>query len=199
MGVRQSRCAAPRRSRHPRELNDRAADNWRPLLAIAGRAGGNWHDRARAAAIALSLDADDEDTIGVDLLRDLWVVFDACCASRLLSSTIVAKLVEMEGRPWAEFGRTGKPITTHQLARLLKPFKVSPGSVRPDVPGDGTKGYKRKSFLDLWERYFQVGTSAQPNETATFPDSQTGTRKKRCADPESAETQRNRHLCRCAR
>ena len=161
----------------PRELNDRAADNWRPLLAIADRAGGNWHDRARAAAIALSLDADDEDTIGVDLLRDLWAVFDACGASRLLSSTIVAKLVEMEGRPWAEFGRTGKPITTHQLARLLKPFKVSPGSVRPDVPGDGTKGYKRKSFLDLWERYFQVGTSAQPNETATFPDSQTGIRE----------------------
>ena len=161
----------------PRELNDRAADNWRPLLAIADRAGGNWHDRARAAAIALSLDADDEDTIGVDLLRDLWAVFDALSANRLLSSTIVAKLAEMEGRPWAEFGRTGKPITTHQLARLLKPFKVSPGSVRPDVPGDGTKGYKRKSFLDLWERYFQVGTTAQPTETATFRDFQTGTSK----------------------
>ena len=39
------------------------------------------------------------------------------------------------------------------------------------------RGYKRKSFLDLWERYFQVGTSAQPSETATFPDFQTGTRE----------------------
>jgi Protein of unknown function (DUF3631) len=100
----------------------------------------------------------------VDLLRDLWAVFAALSATKLLSSTIVAKLSEMEGRPWAEFGRIGKPITTHQLAHLLKPFKVSPGSVRPDVPGDGTKGYKRESFTDLWERYLQTGTTAQPKD-----------------------------------
>jgi hypothetical protein len=159
----------------PCDLNDRAADNWRCLLAIAELAGGIWHDRARAAAVALSTDADAEDTIGVELLCDLRGVFDALGADRLLSSTIVAKLAEMEGRPWAEFGRSGKPLTTHQLAWLLKPFKVSPGSVRPDVPGDGTKGYKRESLVDLWDRYFQVGTSAQPKETATSSDIQTGT------------------------
>jgi hypothetical protein len=150
------------------------------LLAIAELAGGIWHDRARAAAVALSTDADAEDTIGVELLCDLRGVFDALGADRLLSSTIVAKLAEMEGRPWAEFGRSSKPLTTHQLARLLKPFKVSPGSVRPDVPGDGTKGYKRESLVDLWDRYFQVGTSAQPKETATSSDIQTGTPNPMC-------------------
>ena len=34
----------------PNELHDRAADNWRPLLAIADAAGGEWPERSRKAA-----------------------------------------------------------------------------------------------------------------------------------------------------
>src|SRR5438552_869554 len=36
------------------ELDDRAQDNWGPLLVIAQVAGGDWPARARAAALALS-------------------------------------------------------------------------------------------------------------------------------------------------
>lgn len=35
----------------PDALNDRAQDNWEPLLAIADMAGGNWHKTAREAAL----------------------------------------------------------------------------------------------------------------------------------------------------
>ena len=38
----------------PDSLNDRAADNWEPLLAIADLAGGDWPEAARRAARALS-------------------------------------------------------------------------------------------------------------------------------------------------
>ena len=38
----------------PDALNDRAADNWRPLLAIANLAGGDWPTKAREAALTLS-------------------------------------------------------------------------------------------------------------------------------------------------
>lgn len=38
----------------PNELHDRAADNWRPLLAIADEIGGDWPTNARAAATKLS-------------------------------------------------------------------------------------------------------------------------------------------------
>jgi putative DNA primase/helicase len=38
----------------PAELHDRAADNWRPLLAIADVAGGEWPERARRAAVVLT-------------------------------------------------------------------------------------------------------------------------------------------------
>ncbi len=38
----------------PETLHDRAADNWRPLLAIADLAGGNWPTLARQVAVRLS-------------------------------------------------------------------------------------------------------------------------------------------------
>ena len=37
----------------PEALNDRAMDNWRPLLAIADAVGGTWPERARNAALLL--------------------------------------------------------------------------------------------------------------------------------------------------
>jgi putative DNA primase/helicase len=43
-------------------LHDRAADNWRPLLAIADAAGGAWPERARKAALTLAA-ADDQSKI----------------------------------------------------------------------------------------------------------------------------------------
>jgi putative DNA primase/helicase len=57
----------------PSTLTDRAADNWRPLLAIADCCGGEWPARARAAAEGLSGEAffSDEQEPGVELLRDV--------------------------------------------------------------------------------------------------------------------------------
>jgi len=47
-------------------LNDRAFDNWRPLLAIADLCGGEWPELARNAAVKLSGDeAGDDDSIRV--------------------------------------------------------------------------------------------------------------------------------------
>lgn len=50
----------------PADLDDRAADNWEALLAIADAAGGPWPERARATALRLSgaraTAGDGEDT-----------------------------------------------------------------------------------------------------------------------------------------
>jgi putative DNA primase/helicase len=61
----------------PPQLNDRAADNWRSLLAIADAAGGGWPARGPDAAVALSGASQDEDDLskGVTLLRDCRRVF----------------------------------------------------------------------------------------------------------------------------
>jgi hypothetical protein len=60
----------------PADLDDRAADGWEPLLAIADAAGGEWPQRARAAAVALSASAGkDDESLGVTLLKDARAVF----------------------------------------------------------------------------------------------------------------------------
>ena len=54
----------------PAALDDRAADNWRPLIALADVAGSIWPSRARAAAVALSGNRKD-DGIAVPVLAAL--------------------------------------------------------------------------------------------------------------------------------
>jgi hypothetical protein len=73
----------------PDELNDRAADNWRQLLAIADMAGKDWADRARSAAIALS--DIEQDSYGELLLLDLKEIFGVRSVDRLRSIDIVAE------------------------------------------------------------------------------------------------------------
>ena len=61
----------------PFGLNDRASDNWSPLLAIADLAGGDWGVRARSVALELSGGSrNDEQDIRFELLKDIRAIFD---------------------------------------------------------------------------------------------------------------------------
>jgi putative DNA primase/helicase len=155
----------------PHALNDRAADNWRPLLAIADIAGGEWPKRARDAACLLSGEGHDATSIDVELLADIKLAFGE--ADEIRSVDLVAKLTADPERPWAEW-RHGKPLTQKQLGGLLGPFEIISETVR--VPGlADAKGYKRVRFEAAWEAYLpgkllgqnnlpsQVGTSEASN------------------------------------
>ena len=77
MGKRRHDHVARHRAHLPDELNDRAADNWQPLFAIAEYCAGEWPKRAREAAIALSALSDEaEDSALVDLLQELRILFE---------------------------------------------------------------------------------------------------------------------------
>jgi len=135
----------------PEVLNDRAADNWRPLLAIAELVGGDWPDRAREAALVLSGEAQD-DAIGVKLLKDIRLAFGDDDAIR--SADLVAKLAEDPERPWADW-KHGRALTQNQLGRLLSGFGISSETV--DIPGlKSAKGYKRARFEEAWVAYCPV-------------------------------------------
>jgi putative DNA primase/helicase len=129
------------------DLNDRAADNWRPLLAIADLAGGTWPEEARRAACLLS--GEEQGAIGVGLLRDIRSVFGDDDVIR--SSDLVAKLTADPERPWAEW-RYGRPLTQKQLAGLLAPFHIISLTVHPPGLPDG-KGYRRTDFEEAWAAY----------------------------------------------
>jgi hypothetical protein len=61
------------------------------------------------------------------------------------------ELANIEGGPWKEYGRSGKPISTRRLRTLLKPLKIHPG---PNKAGDA-RGYYKAQFEDAFERYLE--------------------------------------------
>ncbi len=61
-----------------------------------------------------------------------------------------------------------KPITQSGIAKLLKPFKIKPSTVR--LGAETAKGYKREDFSDAWSRYgvTQAVTPSQPAKYGHF-------------------------------
>lgn len=153
----------------PDALDDRARDNWRPLLRIADRCGGQWPDLARTAAIKLSGDREDPSTKAM-LLSDIKELFMKADTDKLPSTWIVDELNEMEERPWPEW-KHDKPMTKGQLAAQLRPFGVKPKTIRLKDGntfrvGDTAKGYDVEQFKDVWERYLSAPI-ATPAEGVT--------------------------------
>ncbi len=135
----------------PEALDDRASDNWEPLLAVADLTGGPWPERARKAALALSGGRDQEDDgAGTRLLRNIRAAFEARAVDRLPSAELVAALLADEEWGWGTW-RRGKPLDQRGLARLLAPFGIKPRGIR--VGTDTPKGYTREWFTDAWSRY----------------------------------------------
>jgi hypothetical protein len=144
----------------PKELHDRACDNWDPLLAIADTCGGEWPAEARKAARSLSA-IDDDQTHAIQLLHDIRLLFKQEAGANLTSSFIVEELGKMEHRPWPEFSY-GKPITVVQLAKLLQPFNVRPKQVR--VEEQRAKGYTFAQFEKVFDRYLSSDADVKNGE-----------------------------------
>jgi hypothetical protein len=133
----------------PDVLNDRAADNWRALLAIADLAGGDWPQRAREAARILSGDGHDAASVNVELLRDIRAAFGT--DQEIRSTDLIARLAADPERPWAEW-KHSRPLSQKQLAGLLRPFSIISVNVNPAGLPQG-KGYRRSDFEEAWNAY----------------------------------------------
>jgi len=171
-------------------LNDRAADNWRPLVAIANLAGGDWPKRALAAALALSGGSDDSDSIGTQLLADIRPMLDDQTVVGLTSETIIAELVKSPERPWGDW-KNGKPITARSLAGLLRSFKIFPQQLQVSV-GKKLRGYARFSLEEAFSRYLpdpqSVPSVPSPTERGTSSDFSTCTRTAESQPEKTVET-----------
>ena len=167
----------------PNVGNDRATDNWTPLIAIADLVGGNWPTLARTAMLSLEK-ASDGETAREQLLKDIKEIFNGH-DDKIFSKILVGKLVVLEDRPWADW-RKGKPLTQNALARLLKPFEISSKSVR--INDKTAKGYSLKQFEDAFQRYLahttghvspiQSVTTSQINDINGSHENQSVTQEK---------------------
>ena len=128
-------------------LEDRAADVWEPMIAVADQAGGRWPELARAAALRLTADAaqDDNETLGMQLLHDLQQVFAELVKGEWApTEALLINLRQLDGAPWADMD-----LTPHRIGKLLGAFGIK--SVRN--PERTKRGYTRAAFADAWERY----------------------------------------------
>lgn len=144
-------------------LINRAADNWRPLFAIADLAGGDWPTLVRAAErVVGTADDDNAESLGERLLADVRDAFNAWVGEHpnavdheMASAELIRRLVDRDDRPWAEMGKSRKPLTTNALARMLGKLGVHPRKLGPDH--DRFRGYRLLDFADAFDRYLPDG------------------------------------------
>ncbi|NVI93180.1 DUF3631 domain-containing protein [Actinomadura sp. BRA 177] len=160
----------------PMPVEDRAADTWEPLVAVADYAGAHWPDRARAAVLALTADADDNDQMStrLRLLTDCRTAFGTDNA--LPTAVLLDRLKADPEAPWGDYGPSG--LTAMKLGVLLREYEIRSSTIR--FPTGQAKGYQRVDFLDAWGRYCPAGdTLDRPAVQATVLPLPSGTRTTR--------------------
>lgn len=141
-------------------VEDRAADTWEPLVAVADVAGGDWPDAARAACTALvnqASDADEQQSLAVRLLADIQQVFDDRGVPFLASGDLVSELRRIEDAPWNDFD-----MNPSKLAYRLRDFGIRPG--RNTI--GSVRGYTLEALTDVFVRYLRQNPS-EPSETTS--------------------------------
>ena len=143
-------------------LEDRAADTWEPLIAVADLAVGEWPELARHAAVVLTADRDEAASVSdrIRLLADCRAVFGS--ADALPTATIITRLRADPEAPWCDHGPGG--ITAMRLGAMLREYDIRSATIRFGEPTGQAKGYYRADFADAWARYCPepAGGPSQP-------------------------------------
>ena len=137
----------------PEELNDRAQDNWEPLLAIADLAGGDWPKLARHAALKFSSSDQDSVSLSVELLNDIKEVFEQKRVGKISTADLIQCLCDDDEKSWATYNR-GKPITPRQVAKKLRDYGISSKTVR--IGYETCKGFDIEQLKDAFTRYLSI-------------------------------------------
>jgi Protein of unknown function (DUF3631) len=128
-------------------LEDRAADTWEPLIAVADIARGGWPKRARSAAlklVAAENAADVEASLGGRLLTDIREVFTGMTVGFLSSQDLVNRLRRLDDAPWNDMD-----LTMRGLSVRLRPYEIRPGHNAAKT----ARGYDLEAFREAFARY----------------------------------------------
>lgn len=155
----------------PHGVDDRPAEVWEPLLAIADLAGGHWPVTARAACTHfVNASKKGASSLGVRLLADLRALFMEAGADRLHTTEILTRLLSLEDAPWQD--AWGKPLDSRRLAKELSLYQVAPLTVKHN--GSNAKGYvvfpterqvEQSGLADAWARYLPAPTTPSDVDT----------------------------------
>jgi hypothetical protein len=131
-------------------VEDRAADTWEPLVAVADHAGAHWPDRSRAAVLVLTTEANDSGEVStrIRLLTDCRSAFGDHDA--IPTTILLERLKSDPEAPWVDYGPAG--LTAMKLGVLLREYGIRSTTIRFPTLGQA-KGFQRADFTDTWNRY----------------------------------------------
>jgi len=180
----------------PPGIEDRNADVWEPLLAVADVVGGDWPERARVSAVSLVSDLRTASvSLGVMLLRDLRAIFAARRADKLSTDDILQALHDIVESPWSEL--RGKPLDPRGLARYLSKYEVKSKQVR--IGEKTLKGYELADLYDPFSRYLPPVDADMSNpqvevEVGGYRDGHTAKQPSGVPSSETSETSETTQL-----
>jgi Protein of unknown function (DUF3631) len=135
-------------------VDDRAADTWEPLVAIADTAGGSWPGRARRACAAMTAEAEQADmeaSLGRLLLAGVQAAFTAAGLAEIPSADLVTRLRAVPDAPWSTLD-----LDQRKLARRLTEYGVKADRIYitgPKGERRQVRGYKLADLTDPFARY----------------------------------------------
>jgi len=139
--------------------NDRARDNFLPLLAVAKVISDELFQAIKTIFEGKKY---EENEIEIQILRDIKEVFEEKGINEISTSELIEELCKDDTKPWATFSN-GKPITPHKLGRILSKFHIQHHYTK-DSNGKKVRGYSLDSFKNVFEKYltpFLIGKSVK--------------------------------------
>lgn len=138
----------------PEGFNNRRWANWRPLLAIAKVAGGEWPQRAHDAAVVIESGALEpaDRSPGIELLSDVRNLFDKRGVDRFTTDDLqlgLNKLAAEEERRMSY--AKDRWVEKDEVTRWLRQYGIRSGPVR--LGEKMQRGWLREWFEEAFARY----------------------------------------------
>src|SRR5262249_40665172 len=124
---------------------------------IADSLGDDARVRARDAARRI-LGVTDMPSAGGALLGEIKEIFDRSTLDYVTSKALVADLTSDPEKQWVEWSPGGKPITEKGGGGPPHAFRIRGKGVGPDA---AAKGYRKRDFVDAWQRYLPSERAAE--------------------------------------
>lgn len=133
----------------PMELDDRTQDNWHGIFKVANFISEAALEKAKTSAKLLASLKYDDQSISIELLRDIQQIINRVNQPRYSSSFLADELKKDLDRPWATYNRSG--LSPNNLASLLREFDIYPKQGKIGV--DNLRGYDKEMFTETFDRY----------------------------------------------
>jgi hypothetical protein len=146
----------------PEDLDDRRAECWEPMFAIADLGSVDFGAQMRKTAVSMHQRV-EEEALDIQLLRAIRDLFeeqrtkdpDGPDVDKIHSEALVHRLVSLPGEdnPWRErWQMVDSPLARKKsIAKMLAPYDIRPTDTW--IGGVNRQGYRRAQFEQAWSSF----------------------------------------------